>query len=75
MNVQLVVELIITISKTKKKKCKLMVTDLNKQEALDGNPKAVQQIDFTINLNQSGNAMLFFVIKDVKQITLDFLQM
>ena len=52
-----------------------MVTDLNKQEALDGNPKAVQQIDFTINLNQSGNAMLFFVIKDVKQITLDFLQM
>ena len=75
MNVQLVVELIITISKTTKKKCKLMVTDLNKQEALDGNPKAVQQIDFTINLNQSGNAMLFFVIKDVKQITLDFLQM
>ena len=75
MNVQLVVELIITISKTKKKKCKLMVTDLNKQEALDGNPKAVQQIDFSRNLNQSGNAMLSFVIEDVKQITLDFLQM
>ena len=52
-----------------------MVADLNKQEALNGNPKAVQQIDFTRNLNQSGNAMSFFVIEDVKQITLDFLQM
>ena len=40
-----------------------MVKDLSKQEALDGNPKAIQQIDFTENLNQSGNAMLFFVIE------------
>ena len=52
-----------------------MVKDLSKQEALDGNPKAIQQIDFIGNLNQSGNAMLFFVIDDVKQITLDFLEM
>ena len=30
-----------------KKYCKMIVVDLNKQQALDADPKAIQQINFT----------------------------
>ena len=36
---------------------------LSKQQALDSNPKGVQQINFTKNLDRAGNTMMLFIIE------------
>ena len=43
---------------------KRIAIDLSKQQALDTNPKVIQQINFTRNLAQGGNAnpTKFFII-------------
>ena len=45
---------------------------LSKQKALDADPKAIQQINFTGNLEK--NAVIFFIIKEAKETVLDFSQ-
>ena len=46
------------------KEHKMIALDLSKQQELDSDPKAIQQIDFTENLkNQS---TIFFIIDDAK---------
>ena len=44
-----------------KENCKLIAIDLNKQQALDTDPRAVQQINFTANLDRAGNTTMFFI--------------
>ena len=52
----------------------MIVIDLTKQQALDADPKAIQQISSTGNLirqnaqdqNISDNTIIFFIIKEVK---------
>ena len=51
---------------------KMIAIDLSKQQVLDGDPKAIQQINFTGNLDQQGT--IFFIIKEVKETVLDFSQ-
>ena len=48
--------------------------DLNKQQALDVDPRAIQQINFTANLDRPGNTTMFFIIEEAKETVLDFLQ-
>ena len=48
----------------------MIVIDLSKQQAPDGNPKAIQHINFTGNLTQQ--ATIFFTIDDAKETVLDF---
>ena len=48
---------------------KMIVIDLSKQQALDADPKAIQQINFNINLNQSRNTTMFFILEDFSQRT------
>ena len=48
--------------------------DLSKQQALDADPKAIQQINFTANLDQGRNTTMFFIIEEAKETTLVFLQ-
>ena len=38
----------------------MITIDLSKQQALDADPKAIQQINFTANLNRAGNTRIFF---------------
>ena len=57
-----------------KEKYKLIAIDLSKQQALDADPKAIQQIDFTGNLDPDRNTTMFFIIEEVKQTILDFSQ-
>ena len=56
----------------------MITIDLNKQQALDANPKAIQQIKFTGNLNRDEdvnyNTTIFFAIEEAKETTLDFSQ-
>ena len=50
----------------------LIVIDLSKQQALDADPKAIQQINFIGNLDQAGNTKMFFIIKETKETILNF---
>ena len=45
---------------------------LGKQPAIDSNPKAIQQIDFTENLDRAGNTTMFFINEEANEIILDF---
>ena len=39
---------------------KMIAIDLSKQQALDADPRAIQQINFTANLDREGNTTIFF---------------
>ena len=41
-----------------------IVIDLSKQQALDANPKAIQQIHFTRTLDQAENTTIPFIIEE-----------
>ena len=47
--------------------------DLSKQQALDADPRTIQQINFTGNLDRAGNTM-FFILEEAKETILGFLQ-
>ena len=47
----------------------MIVIDLSKQQALDADPKAIQQIYFTGNLNRAASAtMVFSLLKKQKTL-------
>ena len=50
----------------------MIAIDLSKQEALDADPKAIQQINFTANLDRAGNRRIFFFLQEAKETVLDF---
>ena len=56
------------------KMCKLVAIDLNKQQARDADPKAIQQINFTENLERDRHTTIFFNIKEAKETIFDFSQ-
>ena len=45
--------------------------DISKQQALDADPTAIQQINFTENLDRAESTR-FFIIEKAKQTILDF---
>ena len=47
-----------------KENYKKIATDLSKEQALDSDPKTIQQINFTGNLNRRGNTTVFLIIKE-----------
>ena len=53
---------------------KMISADLSKQQVLDTNPRAIQQINFTANLERDGNTTMFFIIEEAKKTVLDFLK-
>ena len=44
----------------------MIATYLSRQQALDADPKVIQQITFTANLERQGNTTMFFVIEEAK---------
>ena len=53
---------------------KMIAIDLSKQQVLDADPRAIQQINFTANLDRAGNTTMFFIIDEAKETVLDFSQ-
>ena len=53
---------------------KLIMIDWIKQQALDTDPKAIQQISFTGNLDRDGNTTTIFFIEEPKETILYFSQ-
>ena len=52
----------------------MIAVDLNKQQELDADPKAIQQINFTANLDTAGNTRICFILAEAKETVLDFSQ-
>ena len=53
---------------------KMIALDLSKQQALDADPRAIQQINFTANLDRAGNTRVYFILEEAKETILDFSQ-
>ena len=53
---------------------KMIAINLSKQKVLDADPRAIQQINFTANLDRRGNATIFFINEEAKETVLDFSQ-
>ena len=49
-----------------KKYYKMIAVDLSKQQALDADPKAIQQINFTANLDRENNTRFYFILEEAK---------
>ena len=52
----------------------MIAIDLSKQQALDADPRAIQQINFAANLDRDGNTTIFFVIEQAKETIFEFSQ-
>ena len=50
-----------------KENYKMIAIDLSRQNELDADPRAIQQINFTSNLDRAGNATIFFIIEEAKE--------
>ena len=57
-----------------KENYKMIAVDLNNQQVLDADPRAIQQINFSANLDRAGNTTMFFIIEEAKETVLDFSQ-
>ena len=51
----------------------MIAVDLSKQKSLDFDPKAIQQINFTGNLDRA-NTRAYFILEEAKETVLDFSQ-
>ena len=56
------------------KKVKMIVIDLTKQQALDADPRAIQQISFRANSDRVRNARIYFILEEAKETVIDFSQ-
>ena len=52
----------------------MIAIDLNKQQALDADPRAIQQINFTANLDRAGNTRIYFILEEGKETILNISQ-
>ena len=50
-----------------KENYKMIAIDLSKQQTLDFDPRAIQQINFTANLDRLGNTTIFFITEEAKE--------
>ena len=52
----------------------MIAVDLSKQQALDDDPRANQQINFTANLDRAANKRTYFILDEARETKLDFSQ-
>ena len=50
----------------------IIAVDLSKQQALDADPKAIQQINFTAD--RDGNTRFYFILQEAKETFFEYLQ-
>ena len=51
---------------------KMIAVDLSKQRELDADPRKIQQINFTANLDRAENTTIFFIIEQEKETIFEF---
>ena len=52
----------------------MIALDLSKQQALDADPKAIQQINFTAILGGAANTRFYFILEEAKKTVFEFSQ-
>ena len=52
----------------------MITVDLSKQQALDADPKAIQQINFAANLDRADNTRFYFILEEAKETVFGFSQ-
>ena len=50
----------------------MIAIDISKQQALDADPGAIQQINFTANSDRAGNARIYFILEEAQKLFLSF---
>ena len=45
----------------------MIAVDLSRHNELDADPRAIQQINFTANLDRAGNTTMFFITEEAKE--------
>ena len=48
----------------------MIAIDLSKQQTLYADPRANQQIKFTVNLDRAGNTKIYFILEEAKETIL-----
>ena len=51
---------------------KMIAVDLSKQQALDADPKTIQQINFTANIDTPGRTRIYFILEEAKETVFEF---
>ena len=57
-----------------KENYKMIAIDLSKQQALYADLRAIQQINFTANLDRAGNTRFYFILEEAKETVFEFSQ-
>ena len=52
----------------------MIAIDLSRQHTLDADPRVIQQINFTANLDRCGNTRFYFILEEAEETVLDFSQ-
>ena len=52
----------------------MIAIDLSKQQALYADLRAIQQINFTANLDRAGNTRFYFILEEAKETVFEFSQ-
>ena len=52
----------------------MIAIDLSTQQALNADPKAIQQINFTANLDRAGNKRVHFILGEAAETVFEFSQ-
>ena len=50
----------------------MIAVDLSKQQAIDADPKAIHQINFTASLDRAGNTRIYFILEEAKETVKTF---
>ena len=50
----------------------MIAIGLSKKQAPDADPKAIQQINFTGNLDRAENTRFYFILEEVKETLFEF---
>ena len=53
---------------------KMIAIDLSRKNESDADPRAIQQINFTANVDRAGNTTIFFIIEEAKETVFEFSQ-
>ena len=51
---------------------KMIAIDLSKQQALDADPRKIQRINFTVNLDRDEDTTIFFIIEQERETIFEF---
>ena len=57
-----------------KENYKMITIDLSRQNERDADPRAIQQVNFTANLDRDGNTTILFIIQEAKETIFEFSQ-